>query len=283
MYCMECGGKNERDNAFCIHCGLVMPRHTATTGSEDKTPCRSDSHEPTAEVRGLSERRRVAAITVGAVTALFIAAFVFTGGNTASLPRLLLLFFPLILGAIVFLARIGKPVSWNERLHSLTVRTREANAGKSNFLHRRFLGPLLFGLSKALQWPDGIKDPYLRSGIRISASLYFIGLMAYISLSILIVIVLLGIALSIATFALDSEDGDPVKTTSYAKRTEGRAFQDAVLKKCANCANYIKQVWSVDFECNLGRPTPDFDDTDACRFYREQQAKKGWNRRRKDK
>jgi len=263
MFCEECGGKNEQDHVFCIHCGVVIPQHTVTANPEDKRPSMSAAHDLADRVERSSARLEVSIITVGAVMALFAAVFIFSGAIPASLPSLLLLFLPLILGMVVFLARVEKPVSWVKDLHSWTARKRDADTGKSGILHRWLLGPLVFGLSKATQWPERVKDPYLRSAIQISVSLYFIGVM-YFSMSIFIVIVILGIAFWTTAYALDW-DGGSATATSCSKRTEGRDIQGSAVLKCENCSDYGKQDWSVKFECSLGRPTPDLGDTAACR------------------
>lgn len=284
MYCMECGGRNEKDHLFCIHCGVALPQPIAATTPEDRAQCSPVTHESTAKVPSFSDRQKVGAIMVGAILAAYVAVFVFTGSNPSILPGLTVLFLSLVPGMVVFLARIEKPVLWAEDLQSWAVSQADAMVNKGRFTHTWFLRPLALGLLKTLQWAEGMKDPYLRSGILITASLYFIVIMMYISVSAATIVVMLGIALGIGAYALSRGEGAPVRTIPYPERTEGRAVQDSVTRKCANCSNYVKQVWSVDFECSLGRAMPDLGDTEACRFYRASHKsgrKKRWSHRRK--
>lgn len=106
-----------------------------------------------------------------------------------------ILFFasPLIVGAIVTLAKPVAVVSWVDKLNSWLLEKRTKIAEKTGYVSRYFLMPLLWGLTKIMDWTEKVDNQFLRCGIRITAYLYFMAIMLYLALIATIFIIVIAL------------------------------------------------------------------------------------------
>jgi hypothetical protein len=129
--CAECGGENGQDYQFCIHCGIPL-RAAPPDSRVPRKPI-------TAIRRSIDREQEITIISVAAIAAFFVVVFFLTGRNVRTIPALLLLFFPLIPGELVFLLKAGKPVSRIEKFHTWLA-GKKTNTCRSRLLRKRFLG-----------------------------------------------------------------------------------------------------------------------------------------------
>ncbi len=182
MPCAECGRENGQGQRFCIHCGIPLGAAPADARVRRRpfTPVR----------RSVDREFEITIISVGTIAVLFAVAFLLTGRNVRAIPALLFLFFPLILGESVFLFKPGKPVSSIEKFHIWLAGKKRTNVRRKRPLHKRLLWPFLFCPTKISQWTESIEDRYLRAGVTISLSLYALGFITHLMVSIIVVIAL---------------------------------------------------------------------------------------------
>ena len=231
MFCTECGEENGEDHQFCIHCGISMQIAVLVASpQETTTDLTSVKPEPEIVQKSMDRQKKIAIISVAAIVGLFIISFLLMDRDLKIIPTLLLLFFPLILGEFIFLYRPEKPVSWAEGFRGWVARKRAANFGRHGLVRRWFLRPLFFCLIQTMQWTQDIKDPYLRTGVRVSASLYVIGLITYIAVTIVfivIAIIIFGFMLWCAGHVLGWNDGVPTRSrSSSVGRRKSKTLHD---------------------------------------------------------
>lgn len=112
----------------------------------------------------------------------------------ANITSLMLFLLPLIVGAIVILAKSKQPVLWTDKFSNWVNQKKEAaDKGDSH------LKPLYWGLDKIMGITGKINDDFIRSGVRIALSLYFVVIFIYAAL---LVIVILAIVIIIALISL---------------------------------------------------------------------------------
>ena len=182
MRCTGCGGENEQDHHFCIHCGISLQASSSAPKFQRK---------PTAIIQKPihDEQQKITIISIAAIIAAFVVIFILTGTNPKAIPALLLLFFPLILGELIFLLRLQKPVLMMEIFQTWFKGKKETNAHRSGFANKWFFEPLFLCLANTMQWTEGITNPHLRAGLIISVFLYAIGLVVCVAVGIVAAIV----------------------------------------------------------------------------------------------
>ena len=137
--------------------------------------------------------------------------------NQAYYFQILFLSFPVLLGIIVALAKPLVIVNWTDRLGQWGTTKRTNYSGRKGFLSY-FLRPFFWGLSKIDQWTRNIKSEFTRSGVRVSAYMYFTGIFAYLAVTVtflivaaLVVLIAIGIATSLMSEGGGSSSGYSVR------------------------------------------------------------------------
>jgi hypothetical protein len=182
MRCTGCGGENEQDHHFCVHCGIsLQTAHSAPRFQREPTAI---IQKPTHD-----EQQKITIISIAAIIASFIVVFILTGINPKTIPALLLLFFPLILGELIFLLKARKPVLMIEKFQTWLKGKKETNTHRAGFVSKWFLEPLLLCLAKTMQVAEGIENPHFRAGVITSALLYAIGFIVCVAVGIVVAIV----------------------------------------------------------------------------------------------
>lgn len=129
--------------------------------------------------------------------------------NHAYYFQILFLSFPVLLGIVVALSKPLVIVNWTDRLGQWGINKRANYSWRKGFLSY-FLRPFFWGLSKIDQWTSNIKSEFTRSGVRVSAYLYFTGIFAYLAVTVTILIVavlIVLIAIGIATSLMSEGSG----------------------------------------------------------------------------
>jgi hypothetical protein len=182
MRCTGCGGENEQDHYFCIHCGISLKASSSAPKFQRK---------PTAIIQKPTHdgQQKITIISIAAIIAAFVVIFILTGTNPKTIPALLLLFFPLILGELIFLLRLRKPVLMSEIFQTWLKGKKETNAHRAGFVSKWFFEPLFLSLANALQKAEGIENPHLRAAVIVSVVLYAIGLVVCVAVGIVAAIV----------------------------------------------------------------------------------------------
>ena len=183
MLCTGCGGENEEDHQFCIHCG--SPSAVGPFSSKVSSKPNPVIQRPTCD-----DQQKVTIISVAAIIVSFIVIFILTGRNLKTIPALLLLFSPIILGELIFLLRLQKPILMVRRFQAWVIGNKEINAHRGGFVRKWILEPLALCLAKTMQGAEGIENPYLRAGLIICVFLYAIGFVIYVAIGIVVAIAL---------------------------------------------------------------------------------------------
>ena len=183
----------------------------------------------------------------------------------SNLIPIIVLGFPAIIGAAVYFFKYDKAVSWVESVNGWFLRKKESVSQKTGIVSRWFFRPVLWVLAKIMEMTEQTKDQYLRTAIRIASYLYFIGIALYISISIVVGIAILVIALWIIGELLSGDSGTSYTTQRTVSRVSSGEYKTT--PTCKTCSNYQHRDWSINYECKLGHDTPDFDDTKACNDY----------------
>jgi hypothetical protein len=182
MLCTGCNGENGQDHRFCVYCGIPL----------QESPSTSKLHRKAASVTQKSDSdpdQKTAPISAAAIIALFAMVFLLTGADLRTIPALLLLFFPLIVGELIFLRRSEKPVAMMQKFEVWAEGKRETGVRGSSFPHACLFDPFFRCLTSAMQKAESITNPHLRAGVIISASLYIAGFIAYVTVAIAVAII----------------------------------------------------------------------------------------------
>ena len=210
MVCAGCAKEIDDDSFFCVYCGSRVEEQ---------------SHRKSRKVWEEQERSIIAACCA---CALVLAAYLIslqTGSPLAStLVTIIIIFFPVILGAIVVLLKIEKAVSCVEAFNHWTLRKKAGRAGRKGFINAVVFKPLLWTLARTMQWTEGTGNVYLRSAIRIAAYIYLIGIVLYISITIVFVVIALIVTCWIISLFSDGEI--PPRKTGGRRRLENTNLYD---------------------------------------------------------
>lgn len=162
----------------------------------------------------------------------------------SNLIPIIILGFPAIIGAAVYFFKYDNAVSWVESINGWFLRKKEAVSQKTGIVSRWFFRPVLWVLAKIMEMTEQTKDQYLRTAIRIASYLYFIGIALYISISIVVGIAILLIALWIIGELLAGDSG-----TSYTMRRTVSRVKDKSLYDTSGIVN--KKVGRIDEDGNV--------------------------------
>jgi hypothetical protein len=182
MLCPGCGGENEEDHQFCIHCGASLQ----SVPSAQKPP---QKRIPVTQAPAHDGQQEITIISVAAIIVSFIVIFILTGRNLKTIPALLLLFAPIILGELIFSLRLQRPILMVRKFQDWVIGNKEINAHRGGFVRKWILEPLALCLAKTMQGAEGIENPHLRAGLIICVFLYTIGFVVYVAIGIVVAIV----------------------------------------------------------------------------------------------
>jgi len=151
---------------------------------------------------------------------------------------------PIIAGAVVAFAKPEGAVTWVDGKETWLSGKRGEYAGKTGYINRFFLRPLFAGLSMITGGTKSIEDPFMRSGVRITSYLYFIGILlylAFVATAIIVTIALIMVGFWILSFFLDGGSG--TETVRVRKTWSGRTVaEDSSGKEVGS----MEKAWFTD-------------------------------------
>ncbi len=121
---------------------------------------------------------------------LAVASLLLQDVPTAQQMVLLVFAFPLILGVLAWLFRLDHVVSAMERFNVWVDLRRERLAVPNGWSCKFVTRPFLAGMHGIRKATEGIKNPYARAGVRVSADIYYGELLTSALLLALYVIVI---------------------------------------------------------------------------------------------
>jgi hypothetical protein len=139
-----------------------------------------------------------------------------------TLYMILFFSFPMIIGAVVTLAKIEKVVSWIDAFNAWVARKRARAIEKGGRINKYFIRPLLWGLVKIMGWTEQIDNKFLRTGVRVTSYLYFTAIMlylAFIATIVIAIIILTVLAIWLALWIIGGilSEGESMSTKSTVK------------------------------------------------------------------
>ena len=151
MLCTDCGGENGRDHRFCVHCGISLRAAPSTPQvRRERSTVKEKPHS--------DPDQKTAPISAAVIIGLFAVIFILTGADLRTIPALLLLFFPLIVGEVVFLRRSEKPVAMVKGFEAWVSARSEINSARGGRICTSFVRPLFLCATKVLQSTEGVEN-----------------------------------------------------------------------------------------------------------------------------
>lgn len=142
---------------------------------------------------------------------------------------IIFLLMPIIIGAVVALAKPKPAVSWTDKLNDWIIEKRGKFAEKDDTLSKYFFRPLFWGLYKIIEWTGKkFEDEFVRSGVRITLVLYFIAVtafVAYIMIVVIIAIIILVLLLWIISRILFGEEEKEAKYAGHGYSSSSYQIQ----------------------------------------------------------
>jgi hypothetical protein len=108
-----------------------------------------------------------------------------------------LLFGPLVIGAIVALLNSESVNNTTEKAEAWTRKTQSSTATKKNWFSRYVINPILWLVVKFSNWTDGFTQRGLKNGVRVAITLYLIIAWCYIIYAAVMAIIIVTISLVI--------------------------------------------------------------------------------------
>lgn len=136
----------------------------------------------------------------------------------------LFIFSPLLLGAIVALAKPAPVVNWTDRVGKWGGGKRQQYAEKNGFFSKFLLRPFFTGLVKIDEWTTNIEDNFLKSGVRLTTYSYFTAAVLYLTfvasvMILAVVFVLVAIWFALWLWGLAEGEGGASKSGYSIKKT----------------------------------------------------------------
>lgn len=149
---------------------------------------------------------------------------------------------PVIAGSIVAFAKPDGAVAWVDGKETWLSGKREEYAGKTGYANRFFLRPLFAGLSMITGGTKSIEDPFMRSGVRITSYLYFIGILLYLAFVATMIIVTIALVMAVLWAVFYFTDGGS-ETVRVRKTWSGRTVaEDSSGKEVGS----MEKAWFTD-------------------------------------
>ena len=146
--------------------------------------------------------------------------------NTQTLWSILILGSPLFAGSVVYFGKLQPVVSGTERFNGWLVRKRSEISGKSGYFDRFLAKPLLWCLTKVMQWTDKIEDQFLRCGVRVTSYLYVIAICVYLALVAIYLAIMVTLAIIFLAFVFWALGQMSSSGVSAGSRSHGRVSED---------------------------------------------------------
>lgn len=118
--------------------------------------------------------------------------------------RYIINFFPIILAAVVTLARLDFAVRWIDAVGAWVNRTRQGLCEKERNAWRRVMLLGIGGLYRLFKWTEGIGNPHLKSGIRLAGGLYFAVIFVTLIVYAVFAVIMTAVVLLVLYLLLDS-------------------------------------------------------------------------------
>ena len=117
--------------------------------------------------------------------------------------KIILLLLPIILGAVVAIAKPKFVVSWTNKLNDWLMVKKKKFAEKDDTVSTFFIKPLIGGLCLIMEWTGNtIDDEFLLSGIRITLIIYFLAAMVLVAYVFILLITFALLVILLIAFLL---------------------------------------------------------------------------------
>lgn len=126
----------------------------------------------------------------------------------------LLILSPLIVGASICFSKSEPAVGKVDRLDAWLIAKYDAAREKEGGFNRFVARPLLWLLTRVLDWTEAMPDAYLRSGVRVTAYGYITGLTVYLVAVVTVAALMIFVAFWLLGQFLESGSGG----TTYMRR-----------------------------------------------------------------
>lgn len=218
------------ENCFCDMCGAGVARAAAVCPQCHATVLplmQSAAVEP--EARGMIGQPWFKywpfAAGAGVLAALGVYLVVQPGGSFERYGGLMfVLAAPLLAGLAVSLTKPRDALSLISRTDTWIAKRRDLHVAGGGWFKTWVLFPFYWGLSLVGRLTERVDDDFVRSGVKVSAYLYFVGLVAYLAVVVTIVIVAIVIFVLILMAigaAISQSDEREARSVRWIPASEG--------------------------------------------------------------